>query len=120
MSRRSRLDLGRANGGAQGGDLREGRARLLCWNWPNKLIAKIASGLKKPDGLTTVTYEEAREFMDPLPIRVIPSIGPKGEAFLHQQNIRLVRELREIPETKLTQWFGSWGLASVRKGSGAR
>jgi DNA polymerase IV (archaeal DinB-like DNA polymerase) len=85
---------------------------------PNKLIAKIASGLNKPDGLTTVTYEEAREFMDPLPIRVIPGVGPKGEAFLHQQNIRLVRELREIPETKLTQWFGSWGLRLFEKAQG--
>jgi DNA polymerase IV (archaeal DinB-like DNA polymerase) len=85
---------------------------------PNKLIAKIASGLNKPDGLTTVTYEEAREFMDPLPIRVIPGVGPKGEAFLHQQNIRLVRELREIPETKLTQWFGTWGLRLFEKAQG--
>ena len=85
---------------------------------PNKLIAKIASGLNKPDGLTVVTHEEIREFMDPLPIRVIPGVGPKGEAFLHQQNIRRVRELREIPETKLTQWFGSWGLRLFEKAQG--
>jgi nucleotidyltransferase/DNA polymerase involved in DNA repair len=56
--------------------------------------------------------------MDPLPIRVIPGVGPKGEAFLHQQNIRRVRELREIPETKLTQWFGSWGLRLFEKAQG--
>jgi DNA polymerase IV (archaeal DinB-like DNA polymerase) len=85
---------------------------------PNKLIAKIASGLNKPDGLTVVTHEEIREFMDPLPIRVIPGVGPKGEAFLHRQNIRRVRELREISEPKLTQWFGSWGLRLFEKAHG--
>ena len=85
---------------------------------PNKLIAKIASGLNKPDGLTVVTHDKVQEFMDPLPIRVIPGVGPKGEAFLHQQNIRLVRELREIPETTLTQWFGSWGLRLFEKAQG--
>ncbi len=85
---------------------------------PNKLIAKIASGLNKPDGLTVVTHEEVRQFIDPLPIRVIPGVGPKSEAFLHQQNIRLVRELQEIPESKLTQWFGSWGLRLFEKAQG--
>jgi DNA polymerase IV (archaeal DinB-like DNA polymerase) len=85
---------------------------------PNKLIAKIASGLNKPDGLTVVTYDEVREFLDPLPIRVIPGVGPKSEAFLHRQNIQRVRELREIPETKLTQWFGVWGLRLFEKAHG--
>jgi DNA polymerase IV (DinB-like DNA polymerase) len=85
---------------------------------PNKLIAKIASGQNKPDGLTVVTQEQVREFMDPLSIRVIPGIGAKSEAFLHQQNIRWVRELREIPEATLTQWFGSWGLRLFEKAQG--
>jgi nucleotidyltransferase/DNA polymerase involved in DNA repair len=49
---------------------------------------------------------------------VIPGVGPKSEAFLHQQNIRLVRELRETPETQLTQWFGSWGLLLFEKAQG--
>jgi DNA polymerase IV (archaeal DinB-like DNA polymerase) len=85
---------------------------------PNKLIAKIASGQNKPDGLTVVTQEQVREFMDPLSIRVIPGIGAKSEAFLHQQNIRRVRELREVPEATLTQWFGSWGLGLFEKAQG--
>ena len=85
---------------------------------PNKLIAKIASGLNKPEGMTVVTQDEIREFLDPLPIRVIPGVGPKSEAFLHQQNIRRVRELREIPEAKLTEWFGSWGLRLFEKARG--
>ena len=85
---------------------------------PNKLIAKIASGQNKPNGLMVVTQEEVRDFMDPLPIRVIPGIGPKSESFLHQQNIGSVRQLREIPETTLAEWFGTWGLRLFQKAQG--
>jgi DNA polymerase IV (archaeal DinB-like DNA polymerase) len=85
---------------------------------PNKLIAKIASSRNKPDGLTVITQQEVQDFLDPLPIRVIPGIGPKSEAFLHQQNVRIVRELREIPEATLMQWFGSWGLRLFEKAQG--
>jgi DNA polymerase IV (archaeal DinB-like DNA polymerase) len=85
---------------------------------PNKLIAKIASGHKKPDSLTVVRPEKVPAFLDPLPIRVIPGIGPKSETFLHGQNIRTVKELREIPEAKLTEWFGKWGQRLFEKARG--
>jgi len=85
---------------------------------PNKLIAKIASGHKKPDGLTVVKPEVVQEFLDPLPIRVIPGIGPKSEVFLHEQKIRTVKELREIPEGRLTEWFGKWGQRLFEKAQG--
>ena len=85
---------------------------------PNKLIAKIASGHKKPDGLTLVKPEMVQEFLDPLPIRVIPGIGPKGDAFLHGHNIRTVKELRQIPEARLTEWFGKWGQRLFEKAQG--
>lgn len=85
---------------------------------PNKLIAKIASGHKKPDGLTLVKPEMVQEFLDLLPIRVIPGIGPKGEAFLHGHNIRTVKELRQIPEARLTEWFGKWGQRLFEKAQG--
>ena len=85
---------------------------------PNKLIAKIASGHQKPDGLTVVAPEMVQQFLDPLPIRVIPGIGPKGEAFLHQQNIRTINELREVPEITLAEWFGKWGKRLFEKARG--
>jgi DNA polymerase IV (DinB-like DNA polymerase) len=85
---------------------------------PNKLIAKIASGHEKPDGLTVVTPEAVLAFLDPLPVRVIPGIGPKSEAFLHGQNIRTVKQLREIPEDTLINWFGKWGRRLFEKARG--
>src|SRR5882724_1193287 len=84
----------------------------------NKLIAKIASGHQKPDGLTVVAPDTVQQFLDPLPIRAIPGIGPKGEAFLHQRNIRTVGDLREVPETTLTEWFGKWGQRLFEKARG--
>src|SRR5262249_8515791 len=65
---------------------------------PNKLVAKIASDFQKPDGLTVVEPARVQDFLDPLPIRVIPGIGPKTERALHGRGHRLVRDLREVPE----------------------
>ena len=85
---------------------------------PNKLIAKVASDHKKPEGLTLVPPEMVQEFLDPLPARVIPGIGPKSEAFLHQQNIRTIKDLREISAATLTDWFGKWGERLFEKARG--
>jgi len=82
---------------------------------PNKLVAKIASGWQKPDGLTVVEPEQVIGFLDPLPIRVIPGIGPKSEHFLHEQNLRTVEDLRQIPESTLVEWFGKWGARLFEK-----
>jgi DNA polymerase IV (DinB-like DNA polymerase) len=76
---------------------------------PNKLVAKIASDFRKPDGLTVVRPEDVQTFLDPLRIRVIPGIGPKTEAFLHGEGIRTVTELRDVELARLTEWFGQWG-----------
>src|SRR5574338_853368 len=45
----------------------------------NKIVAKIASDYKKPDGLTIIEPENIESFLDPLPIRSIPGIGKKSE-----------------------------------------
>lgn len=85
---------------------------------PNKLIAKIASGHHKPDGLTVITPENVESFLDPLPIRVIPGIGPKSEHFLHERNLRIVADLRQVPEATLREWFGKWGQRLFEKARG--
>src|SRR3989344_3620731 len=60
---------------------------------PNKLIAKIASDFKKPDGLTVVTGEGAENFLKFLPIRKVPGIGPKTEAKFLEKGIKIVKDL---------------------------
>src|SRR5437867_6649541 len=76
---------------------------------PNKLVAKIASDFKKPDGLTLVRPEDVQPFLDPLGIRVIPGIGPKTEAELNARGIRTVSDLRALERGQLAEWFGRWG-----------
>ncbi len=76
---------------------------------PNKLIAKIASGMHKPDGLTVVRKEEIEAFLDPLPVRAIPGIGPKTEAELGRFGIRLVRDLKRFSPGQLHDRFGKRG-----------
>jgi len=82
---------------------------------PNKLIAKIASGHRKPDGLTVIQPADVESFLNPLPIRVIPGIGPKSENFLHERNFRSVEDLRQVSETTLVEWFGKWGQRLFEK-----
>ena len=82
---------------------------------PNKLIAKIASSEQKPDGLTVIAPEHVESFLDPLPLRKIPGIGPKSERFLHEHNLRTIGELREVPAPILIEWFGKWGARLFEK-----
>jgi DNA polymerase IV (DinB-like DNA polymerase) len=86
---------------------------------PNKLVAKIASDFRKPDGLTVVRPDEVQGFLDPLRIRVIPGIGPKTEGFLQEKGIRTVVELRGAELAQLTEWFGRWGEDLHRKVRGS-
>ncbi len=85
---------------------------------PNKLVAKIASDFKKPGGLTIVRPEEVEMFLAPMSIRAIPGIGPKGEQFLNQKNIRTIGGLQKISEADLTKWLGKWGMDLFQKARG--
>jgi nucleotidyltransferase/DNA polymerase involved in DNA repair len=77
---------------------------------PNKLIAKIASNERKPDGLTVVREAGAEAFLEPLPVRKMPGIGPKTEADLAKQEIRLVKDLKRFSREELHDMFGKRGL----------
>ncbi len=85
---------------------------------PNKLVAKIASDFRKPDGLTVVRADEVQGFLDPLRIRVIPGIGPKTEGFLQEKGIRAVAELRGLELAQVREWFGKGGEDLYRKARG--
>ena len=82
---------------------------------PNKLIAKIASDFRKPDGFTVVTAEQVGEFLKPLPVRKIPGVGPKAEEKLKRVGVRTVLDARKFNEEKLKAMFGKWGGELYRK-----
>lgn len=85
---------------------------------PNKLIAKIASGLKKPNGLTVVPGEHVEKFLAPLSVRAIPGVGPKTEALLRIEGIKVIHELRQMPLHRLTQRLGKRGADLYWKAHG--
>ena len=85
---------------------------------PNKFLAKLASDLEKPNGLTVVppTAQAIQAVLDPLPIGKIWGIGPSTGRRLGARGIQTVADLRRLSEAQLKQSFGDhagrfWRLA---------
>ena len=72
----------------------------------NKLVAKIASDMDKPDGLVEINASNCQQKLDPLPVSVIPGIGKETLARLHKVNVRSVRELRLADGRDIDPIFG--------------
>ena len=75
---------------------------------PNKLVAKIASDLGKPDGLSVVEPARVREVLDPLSVRRLPGLGRKAGARVEAVGIRTLGELRSAPDAVLWPLFGRY------------
>ncbi len=73
---------------------------------PNKLLAKIASELDKPDGLTVITEADLAGRVWPLPVRQINGIGPKAGARLASLGIKTIGELAAADREALVAQFG--------------
>lgn len=84
----------------------------------NKLVAKIASDLDKPDGLVIVTPNGCRAILDPLPVEVIPGIGPQTLRRLHALNITTVADLRRAPDRVLAPIFGRFARRARERAAG--
>lgn len=85
----------------------------------NKLIAKIASSMAKPNGLYEIPNGCEVEFLATLPIESLPGIGIKTQAILNMDGIKTVKELQTLGMENLIQRYGTYGyyfyLASLGK-----
>lgn len=77
---------------------------------PSKFVAKIASDMDKPDGLTVVHPDLVREFLDPLPIRKMWGVGKVTQGDLARLHVRTFRDLRQMPVEVLERKFGKQGV----------
>ena len=73
----------------------------------NKFLAKLASDMNKPDGLTVIRPQEAESILAPLPVGRIWGIGPKTASRLEGLGIRTIGDLRKLPLELLERRIGS-------------
>jgi DNA polymerase-4 len=76
---------------------------------PNKLLAKMASDLHKPDGLTVIDHQDVATLLWPLPIRELFGVGPRYEQHLRKLNILTIGDLARYPVDVLKRRFGAAG-----------
>jgi DNA polymerase-4 len=85
---------------------------------PNKLVAKIASDLCKPDGLLVVTPQEIHHVLDPLPITRLFGVGNKTAPRLADLGIRTFGELRHAKPDRLKPLFGQQTTQMLDRAAG--
>ncbi len=85
---------------------------------PNRMIAKIASGMHKPDGMTIVREPDVDAFLTPLSVRAIPGVGPKTAAELGKRGIVYIRDLRRCSIQELDHLFGTRGAQLYARSRG--
>jgi DNA polymerase IV len=76
---------------------------------PNKLLAKIASDLNKPDGMCRISADNVHEILDRLPVEKLFGVGPKSLAAVHAAGIRCFGDLRGASDEVLWRAFGKHG-----------
>jgi DNA polymerase-4 len=84
----------------------------------NKLVAKIATNVGKPNGLVVVPPGDEAAFLAPLPVEMLWGVGPKMQAHLAGMNIHKIGELAAWPEDDLGRRFGALGAALSRHARG--
>ena len=84
----------------------------------SKVVAKVASDLRKPDGLVVVWPGDESSFLSPLPMRVLPGLGPAAERRLTGLGLRTVGDLAQLPDGVLAARLGSHGAELRRLAAG--
>jgi DNA polymerase IV len=83
-----------------------------------KLVAKIASDLRKPDGLVVVEPGTEAAFLAPLPISRLWGVGAPTAAALRDYSVTTIGDLAALPAALLTNRFGKFGAALVERAQG--
>ena len=84
----------------------------------SKLVAKIASDINKPDGITIVPTGNEAEFLAPLPIKRLWGVGQKTREALGMLGVKTIGDLAGLPLSLLEKKFGQHGINLHRKALG--
>jgi len=85
---------------------------------PNKFLAKIASGWKKPDGLTVIAPERVEPFLAKLPVEALWGVGPVTAARLRALGLTMLTDVRRVDLETLRGAVGSWAEGLKRMAEG--
>jgi len=85
---------------------------------PSKFVAKIASDMDKPDGLTYVPLDRVKAFLDPLPVEKMWGVGEASLKALAELQVKTFRDLRRVPPDVLERKFGRYGLKMLELSAG--
>jgi DNA polymerase-4 len=85
---------------------------------PAMFLAKIASDMQKPDGLTVVFPDQVLDFLKDLPVRKIPGVGPRTEEILHGMTLYTCGEICGVNPRDLCAKLGKWGVELFHKARG--
>jgi DNA polymerase-4 len=85
---------------------------------PNKFLAKIASDLDKPRGFSVIGAAEARSFLAPKPVGILPGVGPAAVASLERAGFHTVGQLAEADPRQLTRQLGAHAMRLTRLAQG--
>jgi DNA polymerase-4 len=77
---------------------------------PNKFLAKVASGWKKPNGLFVIRPPEIEDFIKNLPIEELYGVGKVNAEKLHRMNLKICADLQKLSLAELSEKFGKLGL----------
>jgi DNA polymerase IV len=87
-----------------------------------RVVAKIATDRAKPGGILVVKPSEVASFLEPLPVRAIPGVGPKTEALLDALDVRTIGEIARRRPRDLERVLGSFArdLLALARGTPGR
>ncbi len=85
---------------------------------PVRFLAKIASDMDKPDGLTIISPERVTEFIDILPIQKVPGVGKSTFQQLERLGVKTLGDINKLPKNLVRERFGKYGMRLSELASG--
>jgi DNA polymerase-4 len=85
---------------------------------PGKFLAKVASDMDKPDGLTIIQPQQVHQFIESLPVQKVPGVGKKTFLQLESMGIKTLGDVNRFPDKMLLDRLGKFGHRLIELASG--